>query len=135
MIGGLSPLSGPTVAPPGLKAAGTASDDSRAETGSGLDVQDSVAISGATPAAESRDGAQARKSGGQSGDTTPSGDKKLSDEQQQQVAELKKIDQSVRQHEQAHAAAGGSLAGAPSYKYTTGPDGRRYAVEIGRAHV
>jgi hypothetical protein len=34
----------------------------------------------------------------------------------------------VRAHEQAHAAAGGALAGAPSFTYQRGPDGRSYAV-------
>ena len=36
-------------------------------------------------------------------------------------------------HEQAHAAVGGRYAGAPSYTYERGPDGKRYAVggEVG----
>lgn len=55
-------------------------------------------------------------------------------EQQQQAQEQRVIDQlksrdrEVRAHEQAHAAVGGSLAGAPSYDYQTGPDGKKYAV-------
>lgn len=52
----------------------------------------------------------------------------LSDEEKQQVAELKKRDAEVRRHEQAHAAAGGQYAGAPSYSFQRGPDGRSYAV-------
>ncbi len=44
------------------------------------------------------------------------------------IQELKKRDQEVRLHEQAHAAVGGQYAGAPTYEYETGPDGRRYAV-------
>ena len=36
----------------------------------------------------------------------------------------------MRAHEQAHAAVGGRYAGAPSYTYSRGPDGRRYAVGI-----
>jgi SprA-related family. len=51
----------------------------------------------------------------------------LSEEEQKQVAELKKIDQQVRAHERAHAAVGGQYAGAPSYEYTRGPDGQLYA--------
>ena len=51
----------------------------------------------------------------------------LTEEEQKAVAELKKRDAEVRRHEQAHAAAGGQHAGAPSYKYTTGPDGQQYA--------
>jgi SprA-related family len=45
------------------------------------------------------------------------------------VAELKKRDTEVRQHELAHAAVGGAHAGAPQYKFTKGPDGKNYAVE------
>jgi hypothetical protein len=39
----------------------------------------------------------------------------------------------VRRHEQAHKAAGGRYAGAISYEYSRGPDGKRYAVggEVG----
>jgi hypothetical protein len=48
--------------------------------------------------------------------------------EQQKLAELKKRDAEVRAHEQAHAAVGGSLAGAPSYQYERGPDGQQYAV-------
>lgn len=55
-------------------------------------------------------------------------------QQQQDQAEAKKVeelkarDQEVRAHEQAHASVGGQYAGAPSYEFETGPDGRRYAV-------
>lgn len=52
----------------------------------------------------------------------------LSDEQQAQVQKLKQRDAEVRRHEQAHMRAGGSLAGAPSYDYVRGPDGRQYVV-------
>lgn len=45
----------------------------------------------------------------------------------QEVARLRQRDAAVRRHEQAHAAAGGPHAGAPSYEYTQGPDGRQYA--------
>lgn len=53
----------------------------------------------------------------------------LSEEQQKEVADLKKRDQEVRQHEQAHLAASGNYAkGGAQFKYKTGPDGNRYAV-------
>ncbi|MBD1399463.1 putative metalloprotease CJM1_0395 family protein [Pelovirga terrestris] len=45
-----------------------------------------------------------------------------------EIRELQLRDQEVRAHEAAHAAAGGSYAGAPSYDYQRGPDGRTYAV-------
>lgn len=41
---------------------------------------------------------------------------------------LEARDLEVRTHEQAHEAAGGELAGAASYSFRQGPDGRRYAV-------
>ncbi|WP_281684207.1 putative metalloprotease CJM1_0395 family protein [Thalassobaculum salexigens] len=52
----------------------------------------------------------------------------LSEEEQQVVRELQQRDREVRQHEAAHAAAGGAHAGAPTYTYQRGPDGRQYAV-------
>ncbi|MAP94724.1 MAG: catalase [Ponticaulis sp.] len=59
---------------------------------------------------------------------SPTEDTELSEEEQAQVAELKERDAEVRAHEAAHAAAGGSFAGSPSYSYQTGPDGKRYAI-------
>jgi len=47
--------------------------------------------------------------------------------EREQVQALKARDLEVRRHEQAHAAAGGVYAGAPTYEFTTGPDGARYA--------
>ncbi len=49
------------------------------------------------------------------------------------VAELQRIDRQVRAHEQAHLAAAGGLARGLSFRFVTGPDGRRYAVagEVG----
>ncbi|WP_247892332.1 putative metalloprotease CJM1_0395 family protein [Azospirillum sp. Sh1] len=51
----------------------------------------------------------------------------LSDAAQQQVQKLKQADTSVRQHEAAHQAAGGSNAGGASFTFTRGPDGKNYA--------
>lgn len=45
-----------------------------------------------------------------------------------EIAELGGRDREVRAHEQAHSAVGGSYAGAPSYTFKRGPDGRSYAV-------
>ncbi|PCJ45133.1 MAG: hypothetical protein COA74_16245 [Gammaproteobacteria bacterium] len=44
------------------------------------------------------------------------------------ISNLSSIDRKVRAHEQAHASVGGSLTGAPSYTFKTGPNGVRYAV-------
>jgi len=45
---------------------------------------------------------------------------------QEQVQRLKAVEEKVKAHESAHKAAGGALAGAVTYQYTTGPDGKRY---------
>lgn len=45
-----------------------------------------------------------------------------------QITGLRQRDREVRAHEQAHQIAGGAHAGAPTYIYATGPDGRRYAI-------
>lgn len=52
----------------------------------------------------------------------------LSEDERTQVDELQARDREVRAHEQAHKSAGGQYAGAISYSYQRGPDGRRYAV-------
>lgn len=53
----------------------------------------------------------------------------LTQEEQQEVSQLKARDTEVRAHEQAHiAAAGGLRTSAPSYTYQTGPDGKKYAI-------
>jgi hypothetical protein len=57
------------------------------------------------------------------------GEEALSEPELREVEELKKADREVRQHEQQHLAAGGSLVrGGASYSYRQGPDGKRYAV-------
>lgn len=53
----------------------------------------------------------------------------LSPEEQAKVDQLKARDLEVRQHEQAHLAAAGSLAtSGASYTYERGPNGVNYAV-------
>jgi hypothetical protein len=53
----------------------------------------------------------------------------LSEEEEEVVAELKSRDREVRAHEQAHLSAAGGLAqGGPSFTFSTGPDGQRYAI-------
>ena len=53
----------------------------------------------------------------------------LTQEQQQQIQQLKQADRKVRAHEQAHLAVGADLVrGGPSFSYQTGPDNQRYAV-------
>lgn len=49
-------------------------------------------------------------------------------EQLEAVRDLARRDREVRAHEQAHQTVGGQYAGSMKLDYTTGPDGRRYAV-------
>jgi len=56
------------------------------------------------------------------------GEKELKPEEKNAAENLKKQDQKVRTHEQAHLSAGGGLVkGGASYSFTTGPDGKQYA--------
>lgn len=56
-------------------------------------------------------------------------DGELTDEEKQQVQELKEADRKVRQHEMAHlAAAQGIAVSGASFEYKRGPDGVNYAV-------
>ncbi len=52
----------------------------------------------------------------------------LTAEERSIIAELTQTDREVRAHEQAHLAAAGGLARGVSFSYTTGPDGKQYAV-------
>ncbi len=62
-------------------------------------------------------------------DKSTNSDKQLTEEEQKQIEELKSRDREVKNHEQAHIAAGGSyVKGGATYDYQTGPDGKQYAV-------
>ncbi|MFG0382231.1 putative metalloprotease CJM1_0395 family protein [Pseudomonas sp. zbq_18] len=84
--------------------------------------------------AESDESTALREEPARASSAQPDGEKPPPREAQQQrqeqleIAELVSRDREVRAHEQAHAAVGGSYAGAPTYSFKTGPDGRRYAV-------
>lgn len=52
----------------------------------------------------------------------------LTEQEMQIVDKLQARDREVRAHEQAHKSVGGQYAGAISFSYQSGPDGRRYAV-------
>ena len=51
----------------------------------------------------------------------------LTQAEEEIVRELRQMDRRVREHEQAHMAAGGGLTGSASYSYTSGPDHVQYA--------
>jgi hypothetical protein len=67
-------------------------------------------------------------SGGDAASLAPAGSKPLTAAEQRRVKELAQIDEGVRAHEAAHQAAAGSMGGAVSFSYETGPDGKSYAV-------
>lgn len=52
----------------------------------------------------------------------------LTQQELELIQKLAARDREVKNHEQAHASVGGELAGAPSYEYEKGPDGKNYAV-------
>ena len=99
-----------------------------------------IAPAWAVPSATARDGGVFRRaaqdskkpngSAEASGDSTQAsvGPHKLKPAQVREVAELTVRDEQVRAHEAAHQAAAGSLGGAASFTYETGPDGKSYAI-------
>jgi DNA repair exonuclease SbcCD ATPase subunit len=48
--------------------------------------------------------------------------------EQRQIQQLAERDREVKAHEQAHQAVGGQYAGAMSFTYERGPDGKNYAI-------
>ena len=52
----------------------------------------------------------------------------LTAEEEEEVRQLRERDREVREHEAAHVAAAGGLAGNPTYTLVSGPDNRQYAV-------
>ena len=117
---------------PGLPSAA-----SQSQPGVGAATTDPSAPAGPTRDAAARESAGADPAPATSpasgaevtaGSSSKNGKAELSAEEQQEVDELKSRDREVRQHEQAHVAAGGSYTrGGPRFEYTTGPDNRRYA--------
>jgi hypothetical protein len=114
MVGAVSPI-GVSIAPATFQRFASGSRAAGEATGEAI------------PGAKGTASAGEAKSQGDAAKTSAANPQGLTAEQQAQVQELKKRDQEVRQHEAAHAATGGQYAGAPSYTYTSGPDGKRYA--------
>jgi hypothetical protein len=79
---------------------------------------------------------QASQEGSQGDEDTPirqpqqtTENSRLASEEENALRELKRRDQQVRAHEQAHIASGGRyIRSGAQFTYQTGPDGRRYAV-------
>lgn len=131
-LGGADPafMAGPGVAFPTRELTAQANrltpspDRSAAAASTRTAIKDPVSLSAA--AQNFSDPASATQSASAAKASQPG--EQLSDAEQKQVAELKKRDREVRQHEQAHQAAGGQYASAPSYDFQQGPDGKQYAV-------
>ena len=77
---------------------------------------------------ESNSEQSAEQNSSQQEESESAEEKQVEIAEEKQIQELKARDQEVRTHELAHAAVGGSFAGAPSYTYETGPDNKKYAV-------
>lgn len=90
----------------------------------GLSLDQSTQPDGLEPATPSSTGGAPAETGEDEADESGG----LTEEEQEVVEELRARDTEVRQHEAAHAAAGGQYAGSPTFTYQTGPDGRQYAV-------
>jgi len=137
--GSLSGGSGSTPSPltSGASAAGadssstTANPDTDTNTARPNAIRDRIELSPAAQSlAQSTNGASQSSTSSQAnaGADTSGLNGELTEAEQKQVEELKKRDQEVRTHEQAHQRVGGQYASAPTYDYQKGPDGRRYAV-------
>ncbi|MFP4528262.1 MAG: putative metalloprotease CJM1_0395 family protein [Candidatus Kapaibacterium sp.] len=70
---------------------------------------------------------QENQNSDESGEITTTG-QQLSDAEKRVIEELEDRDREVRTHEQAHQIAGGNLVRGKNFSYTTGPDGKRYAI-------
>ena len=96
----------------------TATDDFRSIETKGVQVEDIVSISKSAKAFK----ADEKK-------VVTADEENLDEDQKRQVDQLKKRDQEVKAHEQAHMAAGGGLVqGGASYTYQRGVDGKLYAI-------
>lgn len=73
-------------------------------------------------------GQETAQATGQGEEEDSSDPQELSEEEEKQVDKLQQRDREVRAHEAAHARTGGPHAGAPSYTFQQGPDGKRYAI-------
>lgn len=105
----------------GTAAASTAAEDAAGE--------EEAPASRAGPATGGKAGEGTSVAGaeGEGGGEDADGDG-LDEAEEKQVEKLKQRDREVRAHEQAHARTGGAYAGAPSYTFQQGPDGKRYAI-------
>jgi hypothetical protein len=108
---------------------GQAPDDTAAaESGLPVRVEQAPPLTGVGAKPLSGDALQTLQGVAESEEGQDAPDGELTEEEKEVVEKLKARDQEVRAHESAHAAAGGQYAGAPTFSYQQGPDGRRYAI-------
>ena len=86
-----------------------------------VDIAGVAAVQGDGPTAV--EGAQ-----DDAGAATDTNARALDPDDEREVERLKREDARVRAHESAHARTGGPFAGPPSFEFSVGPDGNRYAV-------
>jgi len=114
---------GPIVASPDQVPAGLA-PGTQIGTEEGASVADQATVRASLP--------EERPSAGAEGDREQQVRREVERQrqlqEQQQIRQLAARDREVRQHEQAHVAAGGRFASAPSFEFVRGPDGVNYAV-------
>jgi hypothetical protein len=90
-------------------------------------------VEAASDSSTLRDPDEERTRPGAEGDARTVREAEVLRQEQQEITELASRDREVRAHEQAHASVGGAYAGAPTYTFKRGPDGKSYAVagEVG----
>jgi hypothetical protein len=118
-------------------AGGSSPDEAEEQADAGFETSESPGskvavsdgVSGAAGAGEEAKAARNGESDAAEKAEQTAGPSELSEDEKQRVEELQDRDREVRQHEQAHIAAGGQyVRGGASYQYENGPDGKRYAV-------
>ncbi len=112
-----------------LKPVEGLADSAKQEFQRGRDSAVTVQLSGSpedTPA--NADGDTADVSSGEPGRQASDVDQAELERDQAEIQQLAARDREVRAHEQAHAAVGGTYAGAPVFRFERGPDGISYAV-------
>ncbi|PWK51707.1 putative metalloprotease CJM1_0395 family protein [Pleionea mediterranea] len=108
------------------------SSTARAETRNGEALTER-AVQDRSEQQSGRDGSGREQPGQESsGQKQSAGDKQQNPQQQaqerQEIQQLQTTDREVRAHEAAHTNVGGQYAGAASFSFERGPDGKRYAV-------
>ncbi len=120
------PTGGATAAPAGGRVNGPIDPDAVARPGAlspRLDLRTQTQAQSSTEEPEPGESTENKNADGEAVDESG-----LTEGERREVTKLKERDRTVREHERAHASTGGSITGSASFKFTQGPDGKRYAV-------